>query len=145
MKKLQFKILMSSISFLLLLLFTSVPITIHAVVEEEAGPSFGVEENLKCFGSSSHGINTAIGCIPINNKNAFLAWILSWAIGISGGIAIIFTARASFYILTSAGNPDKIAAGKELIEASIAGILFLVLSTLILKIIGVNLFGLPGF
>jgi len=111
----------------------------------DEGAGFTVQENLKCFGSSSQGINTAIGCIPIGNREAFLAWILSWAIGISGGIAILFAARAGFYILTPAGNPDKIAAGKELIEASIAGILFLVLSTLILKIIGVNLFNLPGF
>jgi hypothetical protein len=114
---------------------------ILAYVPEDAGPVFIPEESLKC----AHGINTAIGCIPIDDKNAFSVFLLQWAIGIAGGIALLFIARGAFTIMTSSGNPDRMNAGKELIVASLSGLIFLVLSTVILKIIGVDIFALPGF
>jgi len=50
-----------------------------------------------------------------------------------------------FQIILSGGNPDKIKAGKEIIVAALSGLLLIIFSVLILRIIGYNILGLPGF
>jgi hypothetical protein len=82
-------------------------------------------------------INTAIGCIPINDTDA--------AIGVGGGIAFLLIVLAGFQIMTSAGNPDRLKAGQELMTSAIAGLILLIFSVFILRIIGVDILGLPGF
>lgn len=88
-------------------------------------------------------LDTAIGCIPISNDQAVLEFFLSWAIGIAGGIAFILIFYAGIIIITSAGNPQRLQAGRELLTAAIAGIAFLVLSVIILRFIGVTVLGIP--
>ncbi len=90
------------------------------------------------------GINTAIGCIPTNDINNFLAFILRWAMGVAGGIAFLLIVYSGFLILTSVGNPQKLTAGKELLTASLAGLILLIFSVFLLDIIGVRIFRLPG-
>jgi len=90
-------------------------------------------------------INTAIGCIPINDTDAFIGFILKWAIGVGGGIAFLLIVLAGFQIMTSSGNPDRLKAGQELMTSAIAGLILLIFSVFILKIIGVDILGLPGF
>jgi beta-lactamase regulating signal transducer with metallopeptidase domain len=94
-------------------------------------------------GSSS--INTAIGCIPTGSPKAFATFLLRWIIGLGGLVAMIFTVYAGFLILTSAGNPKQVAAGKELLTAAISGLILLTLSPFLLRFIGVDVLGLPGF
>ena len=89
-------------------------------------------------------IYTAIGCIPVTGTSEFVAWILRWAIGIGGGIALLLIIVASFQIITSSGNPEKVQAGKELLTSAIAGLIMLIFSVFILKIIGVDILKLPG-
>ncbi len=88
---------------------------------------------------------TAIGCIPIQDKNAFAAFILRWGIGIGGGIAFLLILLSGFQIITSAGDPKKLQAGKELLTAALTGLLLLILSVFILRIIGIDILGLPEF
>ncbi len=88
---------------------------------------------------------TAIGCIPIQNSNELIGFILRWAIGIGGGIAFLLIILAGFQIMTSAGNPDRLKAGQELMTSAIAGLMLLIFSVFILKIIGVDILELPGF
>lgn len=90
-------------------------------------------------------IDTAIGCIPIQNTNEFIGFILKWAIGIGGGIAFLLIIFAGFQIMTSAGNPERLQAGRELLTSAIAGLILLVFSVFILRIIGVDILKLPGF
>lgn len=90
-------------------------------------------------------LNTAIGCIPISNTNQLIAFILRWAIGIGGGIAFLLIIVSGFQIMTSSGNPERIQAGKELMTSAIAGLIMLVFSVFILRIIGVDILGLGGF
>ncbi len=104
---------------------------------------FTVKENLKCQGGT--GINTAIGCIPINNEEALLEFLLRWFIGIAGAIAISLIVYAGIQIMTSSGNPEKIGAGKELLTAAIGGIVLLIFSVFILRLFGVEILKLPGF
>jgi hypothetical protein len=91
------------------------------------------------------GINTAVGCIPFNDTNALVGFILGWAIGIGGGLAFLLMLYAGFMILSSQGNPERLKAGQELLTSAIAGVIMLVFSVFILKFIGVDILKLPGF
>lgn len=65
--------------------------------------------------------------------------------GIAGGIAFLLILFGGFQIITSAGNPEQLNAGKELISSAIAGLLLIIFSILLLKIIGFNILGIPDF
>lgn len=84
-------------------------------------------------------IQTAIGPINVCSPQDFVASILKLAIGIGGGIAMLLIIFGGIQILTSAGNPEKVKAGKELITSAIAGLLLIVFSVFILRIIGVEI------
>jgi hypothetical protein len=94
--------------------------------------------------SKTGRVYTAIGCIPLDSTNNFLAAILKWAIGIGGGIAFILIIVASFMTMTSSGNPERLKAGQELLVAAISGLILLIFSVFILKIIGIDILNLPG-
>ena len=47
-------------------------------------------------------------------------------------------------IVTSAGNPSGINAGREMIISAISGLLFIIFSVTILNIIGVETLKIPG-
>lgn len=91
------------------------------------------------------GINTAIGCIPFGNQNEMLGFILKWAIGVGGGIAFLLVVYSSFMIISSSGNPERLKAGQELLTSAIMGVILLVFSVFILRIIGVDILKIPGF
>lgn len=91
------------------------------------------------------GINTAIGCIPIDNTNALIGFILRFAVGIGGGIAFLLILVAGFQIMTSRGDPNQLKAGQELMTSAIAGLLLLIFSLVILRIIGFDILGITVF
>ncbi len=97
-----------------------------------------------CSTPTGEGIDTAIGCIPISDTNAFVGFILKWAIGIGGGIAFLLIVVAGFQIMTSSGNPERLKAGQELLTSAIAGLIMIIFSVFILQIIGVTILKLPG-
>jgi len=101
------------------------------------------------------GINTAIGCVPLEiglfgsgdrnaGTQAFTSFVLRWATGLGGGIAFILIVYAGFMITTSAGDPKRLQAGKELLTAAISGLLMLIFAIFILRIIGVDILGLEN-
>lgn len=75
----------------------------------------------------------------------FLSSILKWAVGIGGGIAFLLILYAGFMIMTSAGNPERLKAGQELITSAISGLILLIFSIFILKFIGIDILGLNSF
>ena len=87
---------------------------------------------------------TALGCIPTNPQQ-FIGQILGIAIGIGGGIAFLLILFGGFQILMSAGNPEKLNAGKELVTSAITGLLIIIFSLFILRLIGFTIFQIPGF
>ncbi|SRR3989344_5665173 len=90
-------------------------------------------------------INSAIGCIPVENTTEFMGWILGWALGIGGGISFLLIVYASFMIMTSAGAPERLKAGQELLTSAISGLIMLIFSVTILKIIGIDILKLDTF
>jgi hypothetical protein len=67
------------------------------------------------------------------------------SIGIGGIIAFILIVIGAFQIILSAGNPDRVKAGKEMITSAIAGLLLIIFSVFILKIIGYDILEIPRF
>jgi len=93
----------------------------------------------------SCGIDTAIGCIPVEDTNQFMGWILGWAVGVGGGIAFLLIIYASFMVMTSQGDPTRLKAGQELLTSAISGLIMLIFSIFILKFIGIDILGLNNF
>lgn len=83
-------------------------------------------------------IDTAIGCVPVD-QTKFLSFLLRWSIGIASGVAFILITKASFQIMTSQGDMKKIQAGKELLTSAIMGLILIIFSVFILRLIGVNI------
>ena len=71
--------------------------------------------------------------------------ILTYSIGIGGVVAFLLIVFGGFQIILSAGNPEKIKAGKEMITSAIAGLLLIIFSVFILRLIGYDILGIPGF
>lgn len=95
----------------------------------------------QCIVDGSPGFNTAIGCIPTNPDKLVKA-VLTFVIGVSGGLAFLLMLLGAFEMLTSAGNPETLNAGRDRFVQAIIGLLFIVFSVLLLQIIGVDILGL---
>lgn len=105
----------------------------------------GDSNDVFCPGDKTE-INTAIGCIHVlGGTESFLGDVLKWAVGVGGGIAFLLIVYASFLIMSSAGNPERLKAGQELLTSAISGLILLVLSIFVLKFIGIDILGLNQF
>jgi hypothetical protein len=92
-----------------------------------------------------NGFMTAIGCIPVDSPQAFVSFVLRWAMGIAGGIALALIGYSGIMITTSMGNPQKLQAGKELLTAALMGLALLLFGVFALRFIGVDILKIPGF
>jgi len=90
------------------------------------------------------GVLTAIGCVP-TEPNAMIQGFLKIAGTAGGGIALLLMIFGSFQIITSAGDQHKLQAGREQFSNAVIGLLFIIFSVLLLRIIGVDILGLEGF
>lgn len=97
---------------------------------------------IPCY--NGEGIQTAIGCIHTEIK-AFIQDLLSFIAAVAGGIGFLFMIFGAFQMVTSGGNPDNLKAGQERFKDAVIGLLFLLLSILLLQIIGVDILKIPGF
>ncbi len=103
---------------------------------KECDPSTGNE--------GKGGVLTAIGCVPTEPK-AFIGGVMGFAAGAGGGIALLLMIMGAFQMIASAGNPETIKKGREQFVAAFLGLLFIILSVTILRIIGVDILNIPGF
>ncbi len=88
------------------------------------------------------GVDTAIGCVPIETITNFEAFFITWGLGIGGGLVILVLIAAAFQIITSSGDVSKLQMGKELLISAFSGLVMLAFAVFILRIIGVNVLGL---
>jgi hypothetical protein len=96
------------------------------------------------FAPGRYGINSAIGCIPVDNQNETTIFILRWALGVSSGIVFLLIIYSAFLIMGSGGNAEKVKAGKELMTAALTGLVLLIFSVFVLDIFGLRIFRIPG-
>lgn len=85
--------------------------------------------------------DTALGNIP-TDPQGLATKILGVGVGLGGAFAFILMVIGSIRVLTSSGDPKNVAAGRDMIVAAIAGLLFIIFSVLILRFIGIQIIGL---
>jgi hypothetical protein len=108
--------------------------------------AFGASTSPLGCGGNDDSLDTAIGCIRVlESPETFLGDILRWAVGVGGGIAFLLIVYASFMIMTSSGNPERLKAGQELLTSAISGLVLLIFSIFILKFIGIDILKLCKF
>lgn len=95
-------------------------------------------------GDPNSGINTAIGCLLTNDPKALISQLLSWGVGIGGGIAFILIAAAGLQLTTASGDPKRAQAAKELLTSAISGLILIIISVVLLNFLGVSVLGLGG-
>ena len=120
------------------------PATCHVVSRGGGGPTIPVYDP-GCTKGDTDNVKTALGCLP-TDPETFVNTALPWAIGVGAGIAFLLGVFGSMMIVLSAGNPEKMQAGKEMITSAIAGLLLIIFAVLILNVVGVkvlNLFDFP--
>jgi hypothetical protein len=111
-----------------------------------AGPQR--EACIACIGPVEAGgeqtkVYTAFGCMGTNGED-LTRDLVRLLLGIVGGIALLSTLAAAFLLTTSQGEVSKVKSAKELITASVSGILFIIFSIMILDFIGVRILRIPG-
>ena len=87
---------------------------------------------------------TVLGCFSTKPEK-FVQSVLSIVFSVAGGIAFLAVLYGSATVLTSGGNPEKIKEGKDLITNSIIGILVILFSVFLLRVVGFDILQIPGF
>jgi hypothetical protein len=100
----------------------------------------------RCLKCQDEGkIYSALGCLPTNFGQFLQEYIFKYGMGIAGAISFLYLIFGAFQVMTSAGNAEKVAQAKEVIVSSLSGLLLVIFSLLLLKIIGVDILQIPGF
>lgn len=92
-------------------------------------------------GACGGGVTTALGDIPATPEG-LACWVLDSGIKIAGGVAFLLMLYGGFLFLTSAGDPNKLQEATDVIMSAIAGLLMIIFSIFLLKLIGVQILGL---
>ena len=141
--------------FLLFLFFTFYILHFTFVYAADPAPTSGIDRTRECdyaFAGSKDSclqcVNagnawTVLGCLP-TDASGFTKFILRFALGIGGGAAFLAMLAGSFMVITSAGDPERLKAGKRTITMALSGLLLILFSLFILRLVGREILGLPG-
>jgi hypothetical protein len=94
--------------------------------------------------SGRTGADTALGCLETSDVNLFVGQILRWGVGIAAAGAFFMLVYGGVQMMTASGDPKRVKAGQELIISSIAGVILIILSVILLNFLGINILGLGG-
>lgn len=90
-------------------------------------------------------VNTALGCISFEAQGGgFVNSLLVIAIGLGGGVALLLILYGIFVVTTSAGIPEKLKSGNEVVTSAVAGLLFIIMAIFLMNLIGIKILALPG-
>lgn len=106
-----------------------------------SNPNNSANNNYLCTDGVS--VDTALGCIPVQ-MDKFIAWLLPYLFGISGGIAFLLMVYGFILITTSNGDPKAIQGARETITSAIVGLLISIFAIFILRLIAVDILHIPG-
>lgn len=101
-------------------------------------------KGIECKFGNSDGVLTAIGCIPydpvvlVNNLVSFL-------IMAGGGIALLLMSASAVQMMMQGSDVKSVQAAQQRFIGAAVGLIFMIFSVLLLKIIGVNILQIPGF
>lgn len=98
-----------------------------------------------CVSCAEKGVWTSIGCIQ-NDLNSFIGeTVFGFGIGLAGGFSLLCIIYAAFMMQSSQGNPEKLKKAQEMITSCIMGLMLIIFSVFILRLIGVSILKIPGF
>ena len=90
-------------------------------------------------------IYTALDCVSPKIGDFIGKTLLGLGIGLAGVVALLCIIYSAFTMQTSQGNPEKIKKAQELLTSCIMGLMLIIFSVFILRLIGVNILKIPGF
>jgi hypothetical protein len=95
--------------------------------------------NGKCdsVGSAFGALSTA--------PELFVKTIFSILLSLSGGLALLLIMRSGYSMMTSQGKPEQLNSARDQLVAAIVGLVFLILSFVIIQVIGFDILQIPGF
>lgn len=89
--------------------------------------------------------NTAFGIFSVGNVGQFVSQVFQLVLAIGGAGAVLLIIYAGFLFMVSRGDKERIANARQIMTASIGGLIFIILSFAILSFIGNTVLNLPGF
>lgn len=95
--------------------------------------------------ANTNGMWTGMGCLPLDLNTLITSFVLTTGIGIGGSFALLCIIYAAFMMQSSEGNPEKLKKAQEMITSCIMGLMLIIFSVFIMKLIGVNILRIPGF
>ncbi|OGK10417.1 hypothetical protein A2767_06510 [Candidatus Roizmanbacteria bacterium RIFCSPHIGHO2_01_FULL_35_10] len=95
-----------------------------------------------CDRCAVSGFWTGIGCIPLSLEG-FINYIFTFGIGLGGIVAMLCIIYAAFMIQSSSGNPERIKKAQELLTSCVMGLMLIIFSVFILRVIGVDILKIP--
>lgn len=87
---------------------------------------------------------TELGCIP-EDPISFAQKFYNVGLGVLGLISFLYILYGAYLITTSQGNPRKVADGKTYVFYAIAGLAFVLLIYLIIRLVAVETLNIPEF
>lgn len=106
----------------------------------------GKKEYGACVGcAGGGGIWSAMGCIYMNDMSTFFQKnVFGLGIGLAGTVSLLCIIYSAFMMQTSRGNPEKIKKAQEMLTSCIMGLMLIIFSVFILRLIGVQILKIPG-
>ena len=100
---------------------------------------------INCLGPNGDGgIWTAVGCIK-SEPTSLVQALIRLGLGAAGGVALLSLLAGGFMLSVSEGDPKRVGQAKEMIVASLSGLLFIIFSVTLLQFVGWNILKIPGF
>ena len=93
----------------------------------------------------AHICSTAIGDIDASGAIGIITTLFKYLISVVGVGAIILLLVGGYRMILSRGDKEKLHEARDTITSAILGLVFIILSLVILQIIGVSILQIPGF
>lgn len=107
---------------------------------------FKLQERTSCMEcANAGGVWSGIGCVKTNVQEFIQDTLFRLGIGLAGGLALLCIIYAAFMMQSSQGNPEKLKKAQEMLTSCIMGLMLIIFSVFILRLIGVNILRIPGF
>lgn len=106
-----------------------------------ASPVHAIDPNGNC---GEQAIDTALGCLSVDTKG-FTVSLLTFLAGTAGAISLVIMLIATIQIMTGGDNTESVKKGKELFTSAVTGLLFIIFSVTLLRIVAGDIIQLPGF
>jgi hypothetical protein len=87
--------------------------------------------------------DTALGIPTDINASDFASKFAAVAIGVAGGVAFLMMIYGSFRLVFSNGDPEAVQQGRQVIVAAVTGLIVVIFSVFILRLMGISILGLP--